>query len=226
MLDFLPFKKAQAAVNAVGNAGCQQRVFEYARLGVGAVEQGNLAQCRAVAVQGVDFAGNPLRFFVVTHGLEDAQRLARAPVGPQVFAQPVAVVFDDGVGSVQNVAARAVVLFQPDEVGVGKFAFKIMHVAHIRAAKAVDGLVIIANAEKARLLARKQLQPAVLQDVGVLKFVDQNVRKAHLVVLAQRLVVGEQLKAAQQQFGKIDHAFALALRVVFRKEFQAAAFPV
>ena len=177
-------------------------------------------------MQGVDFAGNPLRFFVVAHGLEDAQRFARAALGPQVFAEPVAVVFDDGVGGVEYVAARAVVLFQPDQAGIGEFALKVVHVADIGAAKAVDGLIVVADAEKARRLARKQLQPAVLQGVGVLKFVDQNVRKARLIVLAQRLVVGEQFKAAQQQFGKIDHTFALALRVVFRKEFQTGALPV
>ena len=43
-------------------------------------------------------------------------------------------------------------------------------------------------------------------------------RKRCAVVLAQDLVARQQLVAAQQQLGEIDHAFALALLVVGRVE--------
>ena len=60
----------------------------------------------------------------------------------------------------------------------------------------------------------EHLQPGVLQAVGVLELVDQDVPEAPLVVLAQRGVVAHQLVGAQHQLGEVDHAFALALRFV------------
>jgi hypothetical protein len=48
-------------------------------------------------------------------------------------------------------------------------------------------------------------------------------RKRALVVLAQRLVALQQLVAAQQQLGEIDHALALALVLVFLVDLDAAA---
>ena len=61
---------------------------------------------------------------------------------------------------------------------------------------------------------REHLQPRVLQPVGVLELVDQDVAEAPLVVLAQRGVVAQQLVGAQHQLGEVDHAFALALVLV------------
>ena len=62
----------------------------------------------------------------------------------------------------------------------------------------------------------RHAQPLVLQRVRVLELVDEQVREAALVVLAQAVVAGEQLVAAQQQLREVDHAFALAHRVVER----------
>ena len=63
----------------------------------------------------------------------------------------------------------------------------------------------------------EQLEPPVLQHVGVLELVDQQVREAPPVVLAQALVRVQQLVAAQQQLGEVDDAFALARRLVQRE---------
>ena len=54
----------------------------------------------------------------------------------------------------------------------------------------------------------------VLQAVGVLKFIDQDMAETLAIMLAQNLVTGEQLETAQQQFGEIDHALTLTLFVV------------
>ncbi len=78
----------------------------------------------------------------------------------------------------------------------------------------------------ARRPSREQLQPAVLQFVGVLKLVDQNVAETLLVVPPQRFVALQQFEGAQQQFGEIDHAFALALRFVGGVQLDAAPRPV
>jgi hypothetical protein len=50
--------------------------------------------------------------------------------------------------------------------------------------------------------------------------------EAVLVVLADRVVVAQQLVAAQQQLGEVDHALALALLVVGRVELDEAAVEI
>ena len=102
-------------------------------------------------------------------------------------------------------------------VGPREIALEVLHVGDVRAAKRVDRLVVVADREHRRVRSpASSLQPLVLQHVGVLELVDQQVREAAPVVLAQAVVLREQLVAAQQQLGEIDDAFALAHRLVER----------
>ena len=220
MFDFGAFKKAQAAVHAVGDASVEQRGFHHPALGVAAVEHRDFLVVHAFAVQLADFIDHPLRFGVVAGGLKHAHGLARARVGAQVFAQALAVVRDELVGRVQDVAAAAVVLLKLDLVLHPELAHEVGHVAHACAAKGVDALVIVAHREQgvgavAILRQRAEhLEPSVLQLVGVLELVDQDVSKTALVVLTHRGVVAQHLVAAKHQFTKVHHALALALRFV------------
>ena len=109
---------------------------------------------------------------------------------------------------------RAVVLLQPDQLWAGIVALEGGHVAHIGATEGIDGLVVVAHREQRRPAAGQQRQPAVLQVVGVLELIDEDVPETLLVVLAQRLVALQQLVCTQQQLGEVHHAFALALLVV------------
>ena len=97
-----------------------------------------------------------------------------------------------------------------------EIALEVLHVGDVRAAERVDRLVVVADGEDRRVLAGEELQPLVLEDVRVLELVDEQVREAAPVVLAEAVALREQLVAAQQELGEIDHAFALAHRVVER----------
>jgi hypothetical protein len=147
-------------------------------------------------------------------------------LGPQILAKARRVVLDDGVGRVEDVAVGAVVLLQADQVGDMELALEVGHVAHLGATEGVDGLIVIPHAKQVGATAGQQLQPLVLQLVGVLKLIDQNVAEALLVMPAQRLVALQQFVGAQQQLGEIDHAFALALRLVGLVELDALSRPV
>ena len=220
VFDFGALKKAQAAVHAVSDAGVEERGFHHPALGVAAVEHGDFLVVHALAVQLADFVDHPLRLGVVAGGLEHPHRLARARVGAQVFAQTLAVVRNQVVGRVQDVAAAAVVLLELDLVLHTELANEVGHVAHARAAEGVNALVVIAHGKQGVgavpvLRQRAQeLEPGVLQLVGVLKLIDQDVAKAALVVLAHGGVVAQHLVAAQHQLTKVHHALALALRFV------------
>ena len=158
----------------------------------------------------------PLGLGEVAAGLVDAHRLAGAGLGAQVLAQAPAVVADQRIRGVQDVAEAAVVLLQLDDLAHAVLALEVGHVADPRAAEGVDALVVVADGEHALPAPRwrEHLQPGVLQLVGVLELVDQHVLEAALVMLAHRLVVAHQLVGAQHQLGEVDHAFAGALVLV------------
>ena len=225
MLDLGPLKKAQAAVHLVRQAGIEQRGLDHPALRVAAVQHGDFVPRQAVAHQLAHLVHHPLRLGKVAGGLKHPHRLARALRGAQVLAQTAAVVADQFIGAVQDVAAAAVVFLQLDLVAHAKFTHKVSHIAYTRAAKGVNALVVVAHRQHtargfeggsvvhraARPGAGQHLEPSVLQLVGVLKLVDQNVAKTPLVVLADRVVVAQHLITAQHQFPKIHHPLALAL---------------
>ena len=109
---------------------------------------------------------------------------------------------------------RAVVLLQPDQLRAGIVALEGGHVAHVGAPEGINGLVVVAHREQRGPAAGQQCQPAVLQVVGVLELIDEDVPEALLVVLAQRLVALQQLVGTQQQLGKVHHTLALALLII------------
>ena len=55
----------------------------------------------------------------------------------------------------------------------------------------------------------EQLQPPVLEAVGVLELIDQDVLEALAVVAAQDLVAPEQLIAAEQELREVHHSLSL-----------------
>ncbi len=218
VLDLGALEVAQAAVHGIGNAGREQRMLDHAALRVAAVQDRDLVAAHALVHEALGFFDDPLRFFEIRRGLVHAHLFALAGIRAQVLAQALGVVGDQEVGAVEDVAMRAVVLLELDQVLDLVVAFERRHIADVGAAEGVDALVIVADGKDgaaARFaLPRQQLEQIVLEVVGILELVDQDVTEAHLVVVAQRRVARQQLVRAQQQFGEIDDAFALALLVV------------
>ena len=110
---------------------------------------------------------------------------------------------DQRIGGVEDIAERAVILFEPDDVLDAELALELAHVADLGATEGVNALIVVADREQAgarlrRVDSGQQAQPAVLQDVGVLKFIDQDMAKARLVMPAQRLVTQQEFITAQQ----------------------------
>lgn len=55
------------------------------------------------------------------------------------------IVPDHGIGSIQDIAGRTVILFQFDHLGIIKYMFKIQDVLNVRTAEFINGLIIVAN---------------------------------------------------------------------------------
>ena len=214
VLDFHALEEPQAPVHAVGDAVRKKRVLDDARLRVRAVQHPDIGKAQPRALQRLHFLGEPARFVPVALRLVDAYRLAVPGGGPQVLAEPLPVVGDERVGRREDEPVRAVVLLQADDVLDAEIALEFGHVADVRPAKPVNGLIVITDCEHDIFRPGEKLQPAVLEAIGVLEFVHQDVAETALVVLAEDLVPGKELEAAQQQLREIHHALALALLVV------------
>ncbi len=226
MLHFLPLEEAQAAVYAIRNARVDERMFDGPRLRVAAIQHCDLAARRARIDKHLDFLDDPARFLRIRRGFVDAHLLAVARVGAQVLAEPPRVVGDQEIRRIENMAVRAIILLQLDEIAHAEFALEIVHIADVGAAERVDRLVVVADREDRVVFAGEHLEPRILQFVGVLKLVDQNVAETRLIVRAQRRVERQQFEAAQQQFREVHHAFALALLVVRLVQFDELAVEV
>ena len=122
------------------------------------------------------------------------------------------------VGAVQNIAKAAVVLLQLDLVLHLVLAHKVRHIAHTGTAEGINTLVIVTHRKHCTAVllhgACELLDPCVLQFVGVLELVNQDVAKAATVVFTDRFVITQKFIGAQHQLPKINHALALALGFV------------
>src|SRR5690606_23347284 len=168
VLDLGALEEAHAAIHAVRDLFGQQLLFQRARLGVGAVQDGAVAVAATVAHPLVDALDHEAGLVDLVVGGVQVHRLALPAVGPQALAQSVGVVGDDGVGGLEDVGAGAVVLLQADGLRAGEVLEELLHVLHLGAAPAVDGLVVVADHEHLPAVAGQYPDEGVLDGVGVL----------------------------------------------------------
>ena len=93
------------------------------------------------------------------------------------------------VGGLQNGLGGAVILLQPNHLGTGMLLFKVEDIFDGSAAEAVNTLVVVAHHAEIFVAARQQRRKQVLEVVGVLVLVDQDVAELPLVVAADLLIL-------------------------------------
>ncbi len=149
---------------------------------------------------------------LVEAGIE-GDGIAFAGICPQLLAETTEVVGDQAVGGLEDGVGGAIVLLQPDDLR-REVLVELLDVLDLGTAPAVDGLIIVAHHHETGAILGKVLEPGVLDGVGVLEFVHQQVLEAPLVVFEQAGVVAPEIQGAQQQLGEIDHPGAGAGRLV------------
>ena len=123
--------------------------------------------------------------------------LAVPGVGEQALGLAAGVVGHHRVGRGKDVARGAVVLLQAHHVGVRVVLLKIQDVLDVRAAPAVDRLVVVAHDHEVAVARGQEVGDRVLDVVGVLVLVHADLAEAVLVAL-------EHLGAAAQQLEGLD----------------------
>src|SRR5690625_1794821 len=207
VLDLFAFIEAGAADHPVGQAAADEHLFQRPRLGVGAVEDGDVFRLGVTVVdKPIDLLADVPGFVVL--GVRDVpgERCARAEVGPEVLRRATFVAFDDRVRGGKDVLGGAVVLLEQDRARLGIVLFELDDVPDRRAAEGVDRLVRIPHDREFRRWERRRLVPVrrvlaalpalagvlvadefahehVLGVVGVLIFVDEDVPEAPSIML-------------------------------------------
>ena len=211
-------EEALATRNLVGNVRLAQRLLEHARLVVRAVEHREVAKldrartgrrrCRGArrraCLQRLEARDNSLGLVLLVVALDHAHRLAIAERAPQFFLEQLRVVADHHVGCAQDVAGRAVVLLQRDDLERRVLLRQALQVVDGRAAPAVDALVVVADRGEHGTFARQKLQHLVLHGVGVLVLVDQHVAQPVLPLRAHLGVARQQLVRQADQVVEVD----------------------
>ena len=147
----------------------------------------------------------------------DADRFAALGGGPQLLAQAIGVLRDDRVGGGEDHGCRAVVLLELVDGG-RKIPAEVLHVLDARTAPAVDGLVVVADHEWHAGLSGQEFEPFVLDAIGVLELVHQQVAEALAVIRAEIGDVAQGLEAPEQQFGEIHDPDLLATLLILLVE--------
>lgn len=101
-------------------------------------------------------------------------------------------------------------MLEADSFRAGEIVEEALDVLHLRAAPAVNGLIVIADDHHLAGIARQQADPRVLNVVGILEFVDQDIGKALAVVLQNMRLIQPQFVRAQQQLGEIHQPRPIA----------------
>ena len=192
VLHFRALEKAHAAVDAVRQRGIEQRVLEDARLRVAAIKQRDGIERNAVLRQTLHDIDDECGLVQVRWRNEGTHGLAAAFVRPQVLAEPQAVVLDERVRGIENIAVRPIVLLELDQrhraLCGREIALEVLHVGDVRAAKRVNRLIVVAHGEYGGIRAGEEAQPFVLQNIRILEFVDQDMREASAVIFANQLL--------------------------------------
>ena len=100
--------------------------------------------------------------------------MAGAEAGEEGLAEAVLVAGDHGVGGGEDVPGRAEVLFEPHLRGVREIPSEPSDQRNVRAAPAIDRLIVVADREDAPAKARDGLEPMVLGVVDVLVLVGED----------------------------------------------------
>ena len=115
---------------------------------------------------------------------------------PQVLAESTDVFVNQGICSIEDIAGRAIVLFETDQLRAGEILVEVKDVLNTRAAPGIDGLIIIANRKDTTGFTGKQTNPCVLNGVGILKFINQQMLETLAIVLEQAGVIAKRFQCA------------------------------
>ena len=194
VFDLLALVETQPAIHPVGDVLPAQGFLEGARLGVGAVENGEIAVVELQAqLLLLDFGGHKTPLVVVAHIADEPDALALLVAGPQILLKLVDVLGNHAGGGCDDGFGAAVVLLEVKGIQLGIVLLEIQDVLDVGTAESVDALCIVTHHAHIAVGSAEHLDDFILREIGVLVLIDQDIPEAMLVFV-------EDLGVALQQF--------------------------
>ena len=217
-----PVEEGVARIDPVRQVAFAQRLFQGARLRVGAVQDGKILILGTVFLHPRNNFRNDeqslLRFGISPDQMEF---LALLPYRVALLRDASFVLGNQRVGSIHDVLGRAVVPLQAKHLAAGIVPLKIEDILDLGPAEGVDGLAVVAHHAdvvvtlRIRLLvARQPAQDDVLGVVRILVLVHEDMVEPAGDFQAMRREPGQQDIHIQQDIIKIHHPGLLALGAV------------
>ena len=147
----------------------------------------------------------------------DAHGRGRRPLGEELLAPlRVGALRDDRVRHGEDRRVRAVVLLELDDARALEVLLEVEDVAHVGAAPAVDGLVVVADGADVAPRAAEEPQHLELGAVGVLVLVDEDVQELALPARAHVLALAPEARDLAHEVVEVERAVLLQRRLVAR----------
>ena len=201
--DLLTLVEARTADHPIGQADRDEAFLELAHLVRGAHQDRRRGEALAALLHRFQLVGDLAGFLLGVPDGQHRDRAAARRLGVQRLAVPAAVFLDEARGGAEDFGRRAVIALQADHLRARIVALERKDVIDLRAAPAIDRLVVVADA--ADIVARfgQQLQPLVLGDVGVLILVHQDIDEAAAILLQHVGILAQHLDRGEQQVAEI-----------------------
>ena len=220
--DFSPFVKAEPADDLIGEADRDEAIFEFAGLELGPNEDCDLVETASGALVRLDFLADPARLLGPVPHSNDLDRVALRNLGPERLAKPPAVLRDQSRGGAENMRGRTIILLEPDYRRAGKFLFEAQDVGDFGPSPGIDRLVVVADAAQVAAGFGEQLQPLILDRVGVLIFVDEDVTETLAIAFEHVGMLAEDRQHVEQQVAEVAGVQSDQTRLIRPVHFLAA----
>ena len=166
--DLLALVEARAANDPIRQTEGDEAVLELAHLERGAHEDRHLVErmrlaVAVVALELLDLLAHAARLLLRIPAGGHLHLVPRLVLGAQRLAEPALVVGDEMRGGGENVRGRAVIAFEANDLGAGKVVLEPQDVVHLRAAPAVDRLIVVPYAADVFQLRRCDVSRSVQQ---------------------------------------------------------------
>ena len=151
-----------------------------------------------------------IRFIALVVGRIDFDRFAVGTLRPQVLTHAGVVVGDYGVRGIQYRCGGTIILFELDDRCAREVFLELMNMLYPRTTPSIDRLIVVADNKWYATISCENPEPCVLNRIGILKLINQQMLKAAPVVRQKLGVVAPQFVCTQQQLRKVDQSAALA----------------
>ena len=144
--DFGALVKPRTADHAIGQAERHKTIFELAHLERGPHQDRDLVEVLVRTLQFLDLLADGAGFLFRIPGAGDGDLFAVDILGAQRLAEPAFIMRDQMRGGGEDMAGGAVIAFEADDFCAGKIVIEAQDVVDLRAAPAIDRLVVVADA--------------------------------------------------------------------------------